>query len=276
MAYTTLIIGGGGAKGYLELGALAFLETEGALVQVKRIVGVSIGAIIGLLYDAGYGYTEIIDIAIETRLFNGYSDIQLSNITERFGLLSLDAIKAKLSQKVTERYGYVPNLHDLYYQTGKEFVAVVYNLTTGKSEHKSHLNYPKLSCVDAAMQSANIPLLFYQLWFNGDVLIDGGLFDPFPIGPYDIEGERVLILTIKTCLSPTFGSRLETYVYAIVQRVMQTFTAIAKEKMSERCRHLELNTDKLDTTGITMTAKEKAELLYSGYKQAQRILTKTA
>ena len=44
-----IVIGPGGCKGFLELGALLYLEKEGYLRSVKTYAGVSVGAVISLL-----------------------------------------------------------------------------------------------------------------------------------------------------------------------------------------------------------------------------------
>ena len=52
-----LVLGGGGAKGAAEVGALKVIERAG--LHVDYIAGTSIGAIVGSLYAAGYTATEL-------------------------------------------------------------------------------------------------------------------------------------------------------------------------------------------------------------------------
>jgi len=52
-----LVLGGGGAKGAAEIGALRIIEKAG--VDVDIVVGTSIGAVIGSLYAAGYSVDEM-------------------------------------------------------------------------------------------------------------------------------------------------------------------------------------------------------------------------
>lgn len=52
-----LVLGGGGAKGAAEVGALKIIEESG--IPIDYIAGTSIGSIIGGLYSVGYRSTEI-------------------------------------------------------------------------------------------------------------------------------------------------------------------------------------------------------------------------
>ena len=52
-----LVLGGGGAKGAAEVGALKVIEQAG--IPIDYIAGSSIGAIVGGLYAAGYSASEL-------------------------------------------------------------------------------------------------------------------------------------------------------------------------------------------------------------------------
>ena len=54
-----LILGGGGARGFAHLGVLKVLEDAG--VRIDRIIGVSIGALVGAVYCNNPNATECID-----------------------------------------------------------------------------------------------------------------------------------------------------------------------------------------------------------------------
>lgn len=58
-----LVLSPRGEKGFLQLGALAYLDGKHFLTDVKTICGCSVGSIIGLLYASGCKPTEIIDHA---------------------------------------------------------------------------------------------------------------------------------------------------------------------------------------------------------------------
>src|SRR5665648_189955 len=73
-----IVLGSGGVKGFLHLGALCALKEYHMLDHVKTYVGVSVGAIVALLCVIGYNISEIIVFANETSLFNDFSTINFS------------------------------------------------------------------------------------------------------------------------------------------------------------------------------------------------------
>ena len=59
---------GGSAFGYAHLGFLQALDEAG--VEVDRISGTSMGAIVGMFYAAGYSPREIVNIIKQERMLN--------------------------------------------------------------------------------------------------------------------------------------------------------------------------------------------------------------
>ena len=56
-----IVLGPGGSKGYIQLGALLRLELDNLLSNVVQYVGCSVGAIISLLMVVGYSANDIIN-----------------------------------------------------------------------------------------------------------------------------------------------------------------------------------------------------------------------
>src|SRR5437762_49683 len=99
---TVLVLGPGGIKGFIELGALLYFEQQTQfLSQIKIIIGVSIGSMIGLLYTSGFTVSDIIEMALTMDFFKDIFSFSAINITKKMGLISNDKIKDKLSQKLT-------------------------------------------------------------------------------------------------------------------------------------------------------------------------------
>lgn len=259
-------------KGLIELGAIGVLEKEGVLDSVHTYVGVSVGAIIALLKVIGYSTLEICTAAVQTKIFPGIQDIDITKMGENLGLMSSDHIKSELNQMVIDKFGFVPNLFELYNLTALNFVAVTYDLRSAKSKHISYLTDPTLGCVNLVMMSANIPGLFYTIMYNDMICADGGFLDPFPIAPYDLGVEEVLIVTIHTEVGKDFHRSAFSYGYRVVQCVMISITERDKLKMTPKCKHLELKTNCADTVGLTVSADTKAQMIIGGHDQCLAFL----
>ena len=60
----SLVLSGGGARGFAHVGALLALEEEG--IRVTSVTGTSMGALVGGLYCCGYSPSEIDSIVRNT------------------------------------------------------------------------------------------------------------------------------------------------------------------------------------------------------------------
>ena len=72
MKEVTVVLGGGGARGLAHIGLLKVLESKN--VKIKKIIGCSMGGLIGALYAYGYSASQLEVIAKKVNFYN-YFDI---------------------------------------------------------------------------------------------------------------------------------------------------------------------------------------------------------
>lgn len=264
-----VVLGPGGYKGFLELGALLHLEKEHFLSDVQTYVGVSVGAVVGLLLVSGYSVVDIIAEAVETNLFQDVSHLNFEEIKTNTGLISNDSIKAKLSQMVTKKFGFVPTLNQLYMATGLVLVTVSMNIDTNTPEYFSKETEPALSCIDSVLLSMNIPFLFYKMRYKGCVFIDGAFGNPYPVDLYDDGKRDILGIYIETedeSASPI------SYLYRILNSSIHQIKDRIRRSSSSRCRHLVLKSHIIDVTGITVDIKAKSDMIMAGHRTAENFV----
>jgi len=270
-----LVLGPGGMKGFLELGALIRLVKSGYLNKVNTYVGCSVGAIIALLLVAGYTPTEIVSDAADGDIFHDITNIRISDIRDNTGLISNKNIRDKLSERLRDKFGFVPSLQQLYLATGLVYVAVTLNLDNDRTEYLDKDSEPHLSAVDAAMLSMNIPFLFYKLKYKGCVYIDGAFGNPYPVDLYDDSKTNILgiyITTKETINKVTSDSSLFRYLYKVVNSSMTQIKLRIQNSCSQHCKHISLNSPSLDITGLTFNNDIKAQMLIIGYQEADNFL----
>ena len=265
-----IVIGPGGCKGFLELGALLYLEKNSLLRNVKIYSGVSVGAVIGLLITAGYSITDIISEALQTNLFQDISHINFSDMKLNSGLISNEHISHKLSQLVRNKYGFIPTLKQLYMATGIKLVSVTMNIDTHIPEYLSHETDPDLSCVEAVLLSMNIPFLFYKMKYKGNVYIDGAFGNPYPIDQYDDGKSNILGLYIET---QYIGSSNLTYLFKVLTSSIHEIRRRIQKASSSRCRHLIFPSNIIDVTGITVDTATKSQMVLMGHQHAMKFMT---
>lgn len=273
-----LVLGPGGIKGFFLVGALMYFENTHPqwLTGLKKICGVSIGAIIGLLLTAGFSMTEIIREALEIDLFRDLTSLKFKDfegVSNRLGLLSNEPIKELLTAKLKEKFGKVPTLYQLYQATGIEFSSVAVNLTEDRAEHFTVETHPRLSCIDAVLRSMNIPLAFYRLEEDDAVYVDGAFGNCHPVDYFDDGVTSILAIAVESTTA-TAGNKTVTIVdllldlYKCINRSFKSLREHNIKNSSSACQHLILTSkEMMDPLGLGTSDSKKAGMIVQGYQQ---------
>ncbi len=150
-------MGGGGARGFVQIGALKAFCEKG--IDFDICVGTSVGSIVGALYCAGMKPDEIMRAA---------ENIDKSDLHGRI-LIKPDDPR-KIGKLVYNLIGdaQIENLR-------KKFAAVATDLKTGKQVIMDHG-----SVADAVSASSAYPIVYSPLEKDGMNLSDGGLTNNIP------------------------------------------------------------------------------------------------
>jgi predicted acylesterase/phospholipase RssA len=255
-----LILGPGGVKGFLTIGSLLFFEKSKLLKEINKVVGISIGAVIGMFYTAGFSITDILEIALSTQIADVMTSLDIVNVMKKNGLISHDIIRKKMEEKLIQKYGFVPTLKQFYMMTGIEFDVVVTNLDDDKAEYFNHETEPELSCVEAVLMSMSLPLFFQSYVYKNKYYLDGGIADPFPIDRY--KNEKVLGVFLKGSPKDSRGS-----FFHYLSRVVQSITSVQIKniKIPPGCKIINLEHDVNDTIGVKMSFEQRVEMVLTGY-----------
>jgi predicted acylesterase/phospholipase RssA/CRP-like cAMP-binding protein len=155
-----LICSGGGARGYAQLGTYkAILELD---IPIDYIAGTSMGAISAGTMACGYSYEKGKELA------KYCTDLGVTDLT--LPLASIAASK-NVSQICQHIYG-SRLIEDLW----TPFFCISSNLT--KAERVVHQRGSLWRAVRASM---SIPGVFLPIVEDGDVLVDGGVMDNYPV-----------------------------------------------------------------------------------------------
>ncbi len=160
-------LGGGSARGFAHIGALACLERHGFAPGL--VVGTSFGAIVGALYAAGLTPKDIAQTANSVR-WRDLSKV-LDFGLHRAALFSGDKLESYLDELLEGRH-----FEDLE----RQLVVVATDLATG--ERVDLTNGPLARAIRA---SASMPGVFSPVLIDGKHLVDGGLGSPIPLATLD-------------------------------------------------------------------------------------------
>lgn len=187
-----LVLSGGGAKGFAHIGVLKILEETG--VKIDYIGGTSMGAIVGALYASGYSAQEL-DSIFTTIDFKGLIQDDLprdaktfyeKEDSERYALtLPFNNFKISFPQAISGGQNIYNELVKLLYhvrdvddfnELSIPFLCIATDVETGKQVLLDKGYLP-----EAIMSSGTFPSLFEPTEINGQILIDGGVANNFPI-----------------------------------------------------------------------------------------------
>jgi predicted acylesterase/phospholipase RssA len=262
-----IVLGPGGAKGFLELGLLLALEQENYYSNTRIWMGCSVGSAIALLIVCGYSVTEIINDCIKVNIVNDVTDVNLENIREKPGLLNIKSVENLIKLRVTQKFGMIPTLKQLYMITGMFLELVTFNVDKQRPEYLSKDTEPNLSCVKATLMSMSIPGLICPQIYKGYTYVDGALGDPYPILEYDDGEKKVLGVYIDSEHSTHSSDKNPLrFLYRCAQASMKRLRDRSLELASNNCKHIPLKTPILDTTGLSLDGNMKKSMIEHGYK----------
>ncbi len=199
-----LVLSGGGAKGMAHIGALKVLEERG--IKIDYIGGTSMGAIIGALYASGYTAKELDSIfrntdftnLIQDNLPRGAKTFYEKEDSERYALtLPFNNLKISIPSAISSGQNIYNELVKLLYHVKDindfselpiPFFCIATNIETGKEVMLDQGYLP-----EAILASGTLPSLFEPAEIDGQILIDGGVVNNYPIDELKNLGANFVI-----------------------------------------------------------------------------------
>ena len=181
MEYDTLVLPGGGMKGFAILGAVQACIDKDILKNVKTYIGTSIGSRICYCLCIGYTPIEILTFLHLNKYIEKMKHFNIVDMMNGQGATNFNSVSDCLEKMTIEKIGKLLTLDMLKQQYGKSLISVTYNMTTCNTEYIGPENYPDIPCLTALRMSSNIPLVFERFKYMDNYDVDGGIADNFAI-----------------------------------------------------------------------------------------------
>ncbi|MBO5805906.1 MAG: patatin-like phospholipase family protein [Tidjanibacter sp.] len=231
-----LVLSGGGAKGAAQLRVIKAIEEAG--IPIDYIAGTSIGSIIGGLYAVGYTIEEIEELYTSMNWFDVFTDrnardkqlfadkqkddaymfdvlLSTDDISMPSGIVRGDKFMDQLNELLLG-YQHI----DSFDKLPTPFACVSYDMNTG-SEYVARGG----SLSAAIRASMSIPGVFKPVKYKDMVLVDGGVYNNFPI---DVVRDMGAEIVIGVDLSD--GIRTDTDVENMIIIFEQLTTFLGRDK----------------------------------------------
>jgi hypothetical protein len=198
-----IVVGVGGANGWVYLGMLAAIEAEfkraNSTLQtaIKGAAGSSIGSMISVALVLQYTTTELMQF-LETataKYRTRLTEINVLDITRKRGLTSTQCIEDALNDMIAQKLGESKRgatLAELHAVTGRHLVIATHNLSRERGEMLDHLTFPNLAVARAVAMSCCIPGIFQMVEENDSLYVDAGVSNGLPIEVFPISQSLAL------------------------------------------------------------------------------------
>ena len=204
-----IALSGGGVKGFAHLGVLKALEEKG--IEADVLAGVSAGAIVGSFIAAGKKPSEVMKLINESDFFD-FAKLSLPNR----GIFTLDNMTENLKKSLG-----IKSFEELKIP----FYVGAANIERARMEY-----FDKGDLIKIIQASASIPVLFSPVEINGELYVDGGLFENLPVNPLL---DKCDILIAVNVMPVNLNGKLDS-ITDIAVRTFQLKTIVNAEELKAK------------------------------------------
>lgn len=258
---TEICLAGACNRGISYIGCFKKLE-ELNLLNLKKIVGVSIGSFIGACYMIGYSSEELLEMIVNKNM-NEFKDF---SINETGAVLKGEKYKKWVFEVLEKKEDPSITLKKLFEKNGIEYTITttcIYSSNNEFSEGIVYLNYkntPDMSLFTAISCSMAFPFLFPPVVYKNCQFIDGGVLDNFPMDLLSINA-----IGIKVNFKPIDSSSTKnpiSYIGKIFELISNRFKILKDEQHKNI---ILINCDDFDIVNFEMSIDDKITLYKRGY-----------
>lgn len=273
-----LVLSGGGAKGAAQLRVIKAIEEAG--IPIDYIAGTSIGSIIGGLYAVGYTIEEIEELYTSMNWFDIFTDrnardkqlfadkqkddaymfdvlLSTDDISMPSGIVRGDKFMDQLNELLLG-YQHI----DSFDKLPIPFACVSYDMNTG-SEYVARGG----SLSAAIRASMSIPGVFKPVKYRDMVLVDGGVYNNFPV---DVVRDMGAEIVIGVDLSD--GIRTDADVENMIIIFEQLTTFLGRDKYESNLADCDyyIHPEIAPYTAASFNTEAVDSLLMRGQREADR------
>lgn len=277
----SLCLAGAFNRGICYLGALKKLEEENML-DIKKLIGVSIGSLIGVGMVVGFTPTEMYKLIVEkdtkefmdVSILNGDRAVLRGEIYRKWvhNIVQSKILSNKWIPDLTAPF----TLKDLYDKTGVDLTIVTTCIYSNNDRFKegviyfNHLDHGDIPVTFAIIASMTFPFIFPPMEYEGSYFIDGGVVNNFPIEKIDKDG--LGICPVYDQLNGLECTRNPISYCNKIFELMSNHISLLKNITYDNILIIKCN--KFNSIEFNMTIDDKITLYKLGYHAAEDYIKK--
>ena len=267
--YTHLVISGGGVKGIAIIGSLKVLYEKDLMKDIVAYIGSSVGGLICYLLNIGYTIDELFDIMFNID-FSKYRELNFSSIFNEWGIDSGNSLM-KLIFSISKQKNISNDITfiELYNKTNKELILTGSNIVKNEIVYYNHINTPDMKIMDAIRITISFPFIFYPIKQSDSILVDGGMFSPYPIEYFKDIPDKIGIVVHNKFIYNNIEN-CEDYLITMINCMQERYEKIYLDKYESDS--IILNINNINSMNFELTKEIKEEMFEIGVKTANSFL----
>ena len=235
-----LVLSGGGAFGFAHIGAIKALEEYG--IDPAYVAGSSMGAIIGVMYAAGYSADDIMQIIKEERLYKVGRLMTTQSAFRNEGFSTHKTLLRELAELIP---------HNSFDSLERKFMVCLTNVETGEAVYQHEGGNLK----EYVAASASIPGAFEPIVIDSVRYVDGGVTDNLPVSQLLTLNPQLFIIGVDVLpFVENFEAKNSIDMAAWALRLFQS-------------KNMDVNRAKCDWLIQSFALKEYHEFDFKHYKE---------
>jgi len=189
----SLVISGGGMKGYLYLGAIKLLFEYKIIDDIKYYYGTSFGGIIVSCLSLGWNFEEINKLSVNFPI-DCIVEYDIDNLINNYGLVPQKNYETFIKKLIIFK-GFDENItfKELYNKTSKELHLITFSLKKNDTIDLNFETTPNLKLWEGIYMTSALPILVSPFNYENDLFIDGGILENFPLTRVKQENKNKMI-----------------------------------------------------------------------------------
>ena len=260
-------------KGIAHLGVLKALNDIGLLKYFDTFIGASVGSLIIGMYIIGYKPDRLLEFLKKFEI-DKLNSIDFFTFFNFFGFDNGSNLEYVIKRLIKAR-GFSENItfKELFDKTKKKIVFSTVCENTKKTVYLSHETYPNLPLYMGLLMSSCVPFLFKPIEYKGDLFIDGGCKDNYPIQLSKDRLEETIGFYLLGCSDNYVDiENIAVHLYQIIDCYMEGHSYSALKGYEDYT--ITINTKNVNFIDFSLDMKQMDTLFLEGYKSVTDNISK--